>query len=214
MFEQDLVNQIIGMIKQEMDSNEKKEIPVGISNRHIHLSQEDLEILFGKGYELTELKPLKQPGQYAAKETVCVAGPKGSFEKVRILGPVRKESQLEISKTDSFTLGVKAPIRDSGNLVESGDICVIGPKGSVVLKSKVIAAKRHIHMSPADAAYYNVADKQIVNVIVSGERKTILGEVLVRVNPNFDLEMHVDTDEANATGLTNKSTVQISDISF
>lgn len=201
----------VNSMKGHLETNaETKKIPVGISNRHIHLSQLDLEILFGEGYQMSKLKDLKQPGQFAANETLCIAGPKGSLNSVRVLGPVRTESQVEISKTDSFTLGIKSPIRESGDLKGSADICVIGPKGSIVLKEKAIIAKRHIHMTPEDAQIFNVTNGQKVCVAISGERKGILGEVVVRVNRNYSLEFHVDTDEANGMGLSSKDTVEIS----
>lgn len=201
----------VNSMKGHLETNaETKKIPVGISNRHIHLSQLDLEILFGEGYQMSKLKDLKQPGQFAANETVCIAGPKGSLNSVRVLGPVRAESQVEISKTDSFMLGVKATVRESGDLKGSADICVIGPKGSIILKEKAIIAKRHIHMTPEDAQIFNVTNGQKVCVAISGERKGILGEVVVRVNSNYSLEFHVDTDEANGMGLSSKDTVEIS----
>lgn len=209
--DKELAINIANNINGHLGTNaETKKIPVGISNRHIHLSQFDLEILFGEGYQMSKLKDLKQPGQFAANETVCIAGPKGSLNSVRVLGPVRAESQVEISKTDSFTLGIKSPIRESGDLKGSADICVIGPKGSIVLKEKAIIAKRHIHMAPEDAQIFNVTNGQKVCVAISGERKGILGEVVVRVNPNYSLEFHVDTDEANGMGLSSKDTVEIS----
>lgn len=202
---------VANIIKDNIESkSEIKKIPVGVSNRHIHLSQLDLEILFGEGYQMSKLKDLKQPGQFAANETVCIAGPKGSLNSVRVLGPVRTESQVEISKTDSFMLGIKSPIRESGDLKGSADICVIGPKGSIVLKEKAIIAKRHIHMTPEDAQIFNVTNGQKVCVAISGERKGILGEVVVRVNPNYSLEFHVDTDEANGMGVSSKDAVEIS----
>lgn len=186
-----------------------KAVPVGISNRHIHLSQEDLETLFGAGYVLNEMKALKQPGQFAATETVCIAGPKGSIPGVRVLGPTRKSSQVEISKTDGFALGIHVPIRESGALENSGNICVIGPKGSVYMKSKAIAAKRHIHMTPQDAAEFGVTNGQIVTIETTGERSMCFGDVVVRVDANYSLECHLDTDEANAAALGLNATVQI-----
>lgn len=187
-----------------------KEIPVGVSNRHIHLSQEDLDILFGKGYDLTEMKNLKQPGQFAAKETVYIAGPKGCLFNVRVLGPVRKSSQVEISKTDSFILGIKnCPLRESGDLKGSEKICVIGPNGNVVLNENVIIAKRHIHMNSDEAKGFNVENGEMVNVITSGERKTIFGDVVVRVNDSYKLELHLDTDEANAASLSSNDNVKM-----
>jgi putative phosphotransacetylase len=186
------------------------EIVVGVSNRHVHLSQEDLEVLFGEGYELHPIKDLKQPGQYAAEEVVTLVGPKGSIEKVRVLGPVRKETQIEISQTDAFKLGVKAPVRDSGDLDGTPGIKIVGPKGEVETKKGLILAKRHIHMLPEDAETYGVKDKDLVYVVVeSGDRKLIFGDVLVRVSPKYALEFHVDTDEANAALIKTGDIVKI-----
>ncbi|ACM22482.1 phosphate propanoyltransferase [Thermotoga neapolitana] len=190
----------------------KKEpgIIVGVSNRHVHLSREDLETLFGKGYELTPVKELRQPGQYAAKETVTIVGPKGAIENVRVLGPVRKETQVEISRTDAFRLGVRPPVRDSGDLEGTPGIVIIGPNGILVKEKGVIIAKRHIHMHPKDAEHYGVKDKDIVKVIVeSGDRRLIFDDVLIRVREDFALEFHVDTDEANAAMLNTGDLVYI-----
>lgn len=196
------------------NANNTDSIPVGISNRHIHLSQEDLNTLFGAGYELNKIKDLKQPGQYAAKEVVTIAGPKGSIQNVRILGPVRGATQVEISQTDSFSLGIKCPVRESGDIKGSGSVCVIGPKGSVILKENVIIAKRHIHMNENDAKTLNVQNGQLVNVITSGERRAIFTDVLVRLDKNFELECHLDTDEANACCLGREATVKIVNVSL
>ncbi|MDK2786224.1 MAG: putative phosphotransacetylase [Thermotoga sp.] len=190
----------------------KKEpgIIVGVSNRHVHLSREDLETLFGKGYELTPVKELRQPGQYAAKETVTIVGPKGAIENVRVLGPVRKETQVEISRTDAFRLGVRPPVRDSGDLEGTPGIVIIGPNGILVKEKGVIIAKRHIHMHPKDAEHYGVKDKDIVKVIVeNGDRRLIFDDVLIRVREDFALEFHVDTDEANAAMLNTGDLVYI-----
>jgi len=190
----------------------KKEpgIVVGVSNRHVHLSKEDLEVLFGKGYQLTPVKDLRQPGQFAAKETVTIVGPKGAIENVRVLGPIRKETQVEISRTDAFKLGLNPPVRDSGDLDGTPGIVIVGPAGVVVKNRGVILAKRHIHMHPKDAQHYGVKDKDIVRVIVEkGERRLIFDDVLVRVREDFALEFHVDTDEANAAMLNNGDLVYI-----
>ena len=185
-------------------------VPVGISNRHIHLSKEDVETLFGKGYELTPMKELSQPGQYACKETLTLVGPSmRPIENVRVLGPVRKKSQVEISKTDSFVLKVKPPVRESGRLEGSAAIRIIGPKGIVELGEGCIIANRHIHMSPSDAAAFGVKDYDFVTVNVDGERRCTWYDVQVRVHPDFRLEMHVDTDDANAAGIGNGFKVKL-----
>jgi len=184
-------------------------VPVGISNRHIHLSQQDLETLFGEGYELTVRNDLSQTGQYAAEETVTIEGPKSSMSKVRILGPTRKETQIEISRTDSFGLGLQPPVRDSGFLEGSPGITLIGPKGKVNLDKGVIIAQRHIHMTEEDAKNFGVKDKELVSVRVGGERGVTFDNVLVRVRNDFVLEMHIDTDEANAAMLGNGQLVEV-----
>jgi putative phosphotransacetylase len=185
------------------------EVPVGISNRHIHLSQEHLEALFGPGYELTIKKDLSQTGQYAAEETLTIEGPKSALKNVRILGPVRKETQVEISRTDAFSLGLKPPVRDSGHLEDSPGIKLIGPKGTIELDKGVIIAQRHIHMNEADAEAFGVKDKEIVSVRAGGERGLVFDNVLVRVRSDFVLEMHIDTDEANAGMLNNGQMVEV-----
>ena len=184
-------------------------VPVGISNRHIHLSQQDLETLFGPGYELTVRNDLSQTGQYAAEETVTVEGPKSSMANVRILGPTRKDTQIEISRTDSFALGLKPPVRDSGFLDGSPGVTLIGPKGKVTLDKGVIIAQRHIHMTEAEAESFGVKDKELVSVRVGGERGVTFENVLVRVRNDFVLEMHIDTDEANAAILSNGQLVEV-----
>lgn len=176
-------------------------IPVGVSGRHLHLSRKDLDALFGPGYELTKMKDLSQPGQYASEETVDIMTTKGAFTRVRILGPIRKETQIEMSLTDSVKLGITPPIRDSGNVEGSPGVVLVGPNGTITLEKGAIAALRHIHMTPEDAARFGVKDKEFVQVECVGERGMTLGQVLVRVNEQFALEMHVDTDEGNAAGL-------------
>lgn len=186
-------------------------IPVGISNRHIHLSAADVETLFGKGYELQPMKDLSQPGQFACKEQLTIVGPSmRPIEKVRVLGPVRKETQVEISRTDAFTLKVKAPVRESGKIDGSAALTIIGPKGVVCIDKGCIIANRHIHMSLEDGERFGVKDNEYVDVEVEGaERRTKWYDVQVRVHKDFRLEMHVDTDDANAVGIGNGGKVRI-----
>lgn len=184
-------------------------IPVGLSNRHLHLSKEHIEILFGKDYQLTKFKDLSQPGQYAANEKVDIIGPKGTLKGVRVLGPARGKTQVEISITDGFVLGVKPPVRDSGDLTNSPGAKIVGPKGEVEIQEGIIAASRHIHMHTSDAEKFNVKDKEIVSIKVEGKRGLIFENVLVRVNPEYALEFHVDIDEGNAAGLKNGDLVKL-----
>lgn len=172
---------------------------VETSARHVHLSEADIETLFGKGHTLTHKKDLSQPGQYACEERVTLVGPKKPIANVIILGPARKATQVELSFTDARTLGVSAPVRESGDVAGSAGCKIVGPAGEIDLTEGVIIAKRHIHMTPDDAAKFGVADKDIVSVKLDSDgRKTVFGDVVVRVNPNFALAMHIDTDEANA----------------
>ena len=181
----------------------KKEVLVETSARHVHVSKADLETLFGAGYELTKKKDLSQPGQYACEERVQVIGSKGSFPGVSILGPVRNATQVEISASDARSIGVTAPVRESGDIKESGACKLVGPKGEVEISEGVIVAKRHIHMTTADAAEFGLEDKQVVSVkIESAERSLTFGDVVVRVNDSFALAMHIDTDESNAAFAT------------
>lgn len=176
-----------------------KTVLVETSARHVHVSKEDLAILFGEGYELTKKKDLSQPGQYACEERVQVIGTKGSFPAVSILGPARPETQVELSAGDARSIGVKAPIRESGDIEGSGACKLVGPCGEVDLEKGVIVAKRHIHMTTADAAEYGLKDKQIVSVKVdSADRSLVFGDVVVRVSDSYALAMHIDTDESNA----------------
>jgi len=184
-------------------------VPVGISNRHIHVSNEDLITLFGEGATLTWKKDLSQIGQYACEEVVTLVGPKGKISGVRILGPCRKQTQVEISRTDSFTLGVNPPVRDSGSLEGSAPLKVIGPNGEIDIAEGCILAKRHIHMNLEEADAFGVNDKDIVSVKTDGERSIVFNEVLIRVNKDFRLEMHIDTDEANAAALKNGDKVTV-----
>ncbi|WP_077612557.1 phosphate propanoyltransferase [Clostridium sp. Marseille-P2415] len=203
-----VIQLLMEAVKSDSGKDESQ-IPVGVSNRHVHLSQEDLDALFGKGYELTNMKELSQPGQYACKETVTVCGPKGAIEKVRILGPVRKQTQIEILAADGFKLGKKAEPKMSGELAGTPGITLVGPKGSVETKEGLIVAQRHIHMSPADAVKFGVHDGQTVSIQTEGIRGGIFNHVAIRVTDTSSLECHLDTEEANAMGLGGSSSVTI-----
>ena len=193
-----IVDKIVGEIKGEGD------IPVGVSNRHIHLSREHVDILFGKGYKLTPIKDLSQPGQFACKEQLTIVGPSmRAIEGVRVLGPERKKSQVEISRTDSFVLKVKPPVRESGDLAGSSPITIIGPKGVVTLSEGCIIANRHIHMSEEEGKAFGVRDGEYCDVELCGERRSLFYDVQIRVHKDFRLEMHIDTDDANAAGVGN-----------
>lgn len=177
----------------------KNKVLVETSARHCHLTQETLEVLFGEGYQLTMKKELSQPGQFASNELIKVIGPKGEFPKVRILGPVRSSNQVELSATDARSIGISAPVRESGDIKNSGACKIVGPEGEVELSEGVIVAKRHIHMTKADAKEFGVENGQIVSVkINSSERSLVFGDVVVRVSNSYALAMHIDTDESNA----------------
>lgn len=213
-YDSNLVAEIVGRVMAELGgakgTADDGTVPVGVSNRHIHLTAADVETLFGKGYELTPLKDLSQPGQFACKETLTIVGPSlRPIENVRVLGPVRKASQVEISRTDSFTLKVKPPVRESGDIAGSAPITIIGPKGVVTLKEGCIIANRHIHMSIEDGVKFGLKDGDYVDVEAGGERRTKFYDVQIRVHKDFRLEMHIDTDDANAAGLKNGDTVTI-----
>ena len=204
----EIVNRVMAQCQGDGISNDT--VPVGVSNRHIHLSAEHLEILFGKGYELTPIKDLSQPGQFACKEQLTIVGPSlRPIEGVRVLGPIRKASQVEISRTDSFTLKVKPPVRESGDIKGSAPITIIGPKGTVTLSEGCIIANRHIHMSEEEGKVFGLKDGDYVTVEVNGERRTTFYDVQVRVNKAFRLEMHIDTDDANAAGIGNGFKVKV-----
>ena len=192
--------QLLRWVADQM-SKDSRAVTVGVSNRHIHLSRADMDVLFGSSSELTRMKDLGQPGQYAAKETVTLRGTKGELGRVRVLGPLRSETQVEISVADGYQLGVTAPIRDSGQLDNTPGIEIIGPKGSVKKERGVIIAKRHIHMTPEDAERYGLQDKQLIDVMIEGARGAMLNQVLIRVSKQFALEMHIDVEEANALGI-------------
>ena len=184
-------------------------VSVGVSGRHVHLSQEDLEALFGAGYELTPIKELSQPGQFAAKETVTLVGPKGVIERVRVLGPVRPSTQVEVLRGDTFKLGVPACVRMSGKLEGTPGVTLAGPHGTVALSQGVIVAARHIHMTCDEAAKRGLHDGQVVSIAFGGERGGRLDNVVVRANNTSALDCHIDTEEANAFGIKNGSVVEI-----
>lgn len=193
-----ITRMVMEAMEQSAPSKQGFAVPVGVSARHVHLTQADLEVLFGEGYQLTKKKEL-MGGQFASNEQVTLVGLKlRAIENVRILGPCRKASQVEISKTDALKLGIKAPVRESGNTVGSAPIALVGPKGVLYLNEGCIVAQRHIHMSPADAAAAGVKDGDIVSVVAENERGTTFNHVKIRVHDSFTLEMHIDTDEANA----------------
>lgn len=209
---EEIVRQVIALktapkAEKQAEKDDFPIIPVGISARHVHLSRKDMDTLFGKDSELTPMKEL-MGGQYAAKEQVTIIGPSlRPIEKVRVLGPLRKQTQVEVSCTDAFVLKVKPPVRPSGDLNGSAGMTIVGPKGVVKLEEGCIIANRHIHMAPTDAARYGVKDGEYVNVLAEGERRTMLYGVQIRVNPEFTLEMHIDTDDANAIGFKDKTEV-------
>ncbi|WP_407867710.1 phosphate propanoyltransferase [Paenibacillus sp. P36] len=188
-----------------------KTVPVGVSARHIHLSEAHIAILFGEGYELKVFKDLSQPGQFAAQETVSIVGPKSRMDKVRILGPARPFTQIEISRTDAFSLGVNPPVRESGHIDQTPGLKVIGPAGEVELDQGVIVAARHIHFHTSDADQWGIQDKQLLRVRVNGERPLIFENVIARVSEQFALDMHIDTDEGNAAGVKTGDIAEILD---
>lgn len=201
--QEQLVQKIVEEVLQQVLKNQPSrpddgKIPIGVSARHVHLAQAEVEQLFGENYQLTPKFELSQPGQFAAEETVVIAGPKGSIDRVRILGPARTLTQVEVSWTDAMKLGVKPPLRISGDIKDSSPVTLIGPKGSVVLPEGLIIAQAHIHMSPADSERFQVVDGQSVQIKVQGLRPIILSNVMIRVSERYRLEMHIDTDEANA----------------
>lgn len=207
------VELITRAVLKELDKRDggtgRATVPVGVSARHVHLTQEDVETLFGPGYRLTKKKDL-MGGQFAANEQCTIVGLKlRAIENVRILGPVRNASQVEISATDARTLGVNAPVRDSGDTAGSAPIALAGPKGVLYLKEGCIVAARHIHMTPDDAAEKGLKDGDRVSVRMGNERGAVLDNVKIRVDPSFSLEMHIDTDEANACSVRQGDTAEI-----
>lgn len=202
---------VLKTIKNVSSAGDDDEIKVGVSQRHVHLSREDLDTLFGKGYELTKQKDL-MGREFASNEFVTLVGPSlRAIEKVRVLGPVRKNTQVEISRTDTFVLKVSPPVRPSGQIEGSERLVLVGPKGSVYLKQGVIIANRHIHLTPAYAEKHGIKDGDYVDVMVEGEnlKATKFYDVQVRVRDDFNVEMHIDTDDANAAGLKNGAKVTI-----
>lgn len=186
-----------------------RNVPVGVSARHVHLSPQHVEELFGPGHQLTVMKELSQPGQFAAEECVTLVGPRGTIERVRILGPARGATQVEIARTDGFRLGINAPVRLSGDLAGTPGIEIVGPKGSIKIDEGVIVAARHIHMTPDQAAEYGLKDRDVVKVRVGGPRALIFENVIVRVRADFALDFHIDTDEANAAELKTGDVVEV-----
>jgi len=188
-------------VTRVLETQKKEPFLVEVSAHHIHLTQEHVEALFGPGHQLTRHADLSQPGQYACKEQLAIVGPKGRIERVRVLGPARKYTQIEIAMTEQFKLGVHPPIRESGDIADSPGCTLESPTASVKVDRGVICALRHVHMTPADALRYGVRDKSVVRVRIAGERELVFGDVLVRVDPSFALAMHIDTDEANAASV-------------
>ena len=194
------VDHIVSAVIKEI--KEKLFVEVEASGRHVHLSQQDLETLFGAGYQLTPVKDLSQPGQYACKERVTITGPKGSIKNVVILGPVRKASQVEVSLTDALALGIKVPVRMSGDIAGTPGVTITNGDRTIELKEGLIVAQRHLHITPEDAIKFNVSDGEIIKVKVFGERPVIFDDLAVRVSKNFHTDVHIDYDEANACGYT------------
>lgn len=194
-----IVDQVLNKLQNKpVITLEPDKIPIAVSARHVHLSEEHVTALFGEMYELTPKAPLSQPGQFAAKEQVTIVGPKSSIHHVRVLGPARALTQVEISATDARALGIQAPLRYSGDIHRSAPVTIVGPKGSIYLREGCIIAAAHIHMSEIDAKAFHVIDGQLVNVRTNSGRSLIFSNVKVRVSERFQLEMHVDTDEGNA----------------
>lgn len=204
MDKEKLIAYITDLVIQEVKQLEENQntVPVGISARHVHLSQEHVELLFGKGYKLTHFKDLSQPGQFAAKEQVELIGPKGSIPNVRILGPIRANTQVEVAASDTRKLGIKVPVRGSGDIQGTPGIILRGAEGEVTISSGVIVAERHLHMSEEEAKQFNVKDKDIVKATIDGPKGGVMGQIVVRVNKDYALDLHIDTDDANAFNLT------------
>ena len=206
----ELAKDITEKILERMERS-KKPIPVGVSNRHIHMSQEDWDVLFGKGTDPRKFRSVRQPGFYACYETVSLEGPKGKIDNVRLIAPHRPGTQVEISRTDAAALGSKPPVRDSGKLDGSAPIKIVGPKGTLEVKQGLILARRHIHFAPAEAVEFGIKDGDVVRVRagIGGERELVFEQVLCRISDKFALEFHLDTDEANASLVKSGDTVYI-----
>ncbi len=193
--------QLVSLVTQAVQAQlrlQDRQVPVGISMRHIHLSRREVDALFGRTYQLTPLRPLSQPGQFACQECLDVIGPKGVLHKVRVLGPERSAAQVELAQTDCRAIGVNAPVRSSGSTDGTPGVLLQGPKGVLSLPQGVIIADRHLHMNPAQAAAFGLADGDIVRVRVDGGKPGILDGVLVRAGERYELDLHLDTDDANA----------------
>ena len=203
------IDLIVEEILERISIKKDEDILVEASGRHIHLSQESIDILFGNGYKLTKKRELSQPGQYLCEEKVILIGPKGVIQNVSILGPARKDTQVEISKSDGVILGIKPQVKMSGNIKGSNGIIISTAFGVQKLEEGVIAAKRHIHMTEEDAVRFGVKDNEIVSVEISGERGLIFNNVVVRVNENYNTVVHIDYDEANACGFTKNARAKI-----
>lgn len=211
MQNEQIIEAAVKKVIEQLASDKKNDcVKIGVSQRHVHLSQEDLETLFGKGFELTKAKTL-MGREYASEQFVTLVGPSlRAIEKVRVLGPVRKNTQVEISRTDTFVLKVSPPVRPSGDIAGSEKIVIVGPKGCVYLKEGVIIANRHIHLTPEYANEHGISDNDYVDVLVESEEKpTKFYDVQVRVRDDFNVEMHIDTDDANSAGIKNGDKVII-----
>lgn len=197
------------IVREVINQAEPRLIPVAVSARHAHVSKEHIQILFGRGYELKPRNPLSQPGQFAAEETVNIIGPRRCITGVRILGPARSSTQVELSVTDGISLGLKLHVRDSGDIAGSHGLTLAGPEGCVHIPEGVIAARRHLHLSTDDASRLKLTDKQVISVRARTKRPATLEDILVRVSGDFSMELHLDTDEANACMLKNGDMVEI-----
>jgi putative phosphotransacetylase len=205
------VEQVTKLVIQSLQKfcETRTDVPVGISAKHVHLSREHVDLLFGKGYQLTYLKPLSQPGQFAANETVELIGPKGTLSKVRVLGPERPHTQVEVAMSDARKLGMKPPVKTSGDLNGTIGITLRGSKGEVAITEGVMIADRHIHMTPEEARCFNVQDGQKVNLLIKGDKGGILHNVCIRVNSKYALDCHIDTDDASAFQIQQGQTLSI-----